>query len=414
MKIGYLHIGSPEHGVYRYGYLLAAEARRRQQLTVIEANVTLTEDKQKNRKMLIEAAQQLSEADIIHFQFNKFNRLLWGGGWAQLDYLRIFLDRCSSPLVVTLHDVFYPPYGLASVLKYISSKRQSQPNTLLSNRDTETKVTSSSKPSKSNRSIWTRGWGFTKSIFLGTFGSEALALRKIASRANLIFVCTKEEAQRLCGRINNHKLKVIPHFVETRSLALSRSQARAMLRLDGVKVVTLLGYIYGTKGHQILVEAMSKLPQDVMVVFAGGASNGSGQLVDELVSLAKVKGVDRRLRITGYLSEKELEYYLIATDLAVCPFSRFSASGSLSTWISVARPILASDFPQVAEYNLLEPDAIKTFKPYTADALAEAIRQMLQISENSDRSSIKRLQQKLSMPVIFDEHLIHYRSVLGT
>ena len=407
MKIGYLHIGPPKHGVVRYGYLLAAEARRRSELEVIEANVILTEDKKKNYHMLIEAARKLSKADIIHFQFNKFNQLLWGGGWVQLDYLGIFLDRCSSPLVVTLHDVFYPPYGLAGMLKYISSKLQ--PQTLPSHQDT--KITPTGKSSKYNPSFWTRGWGFAQSTFLGTFGSEALALRKIASRVSLILVCTKEESKRLRDRVDNRKLKTIPHFVETRSIALSRSQARTMLGLDGVKVVTLLGYIYATKGHQILVEAMSKLPQEVMVVFAGGASHGSQQVVEELMTLAKEKGVDQRLRITGYLSEQELEHYLIATDLAVCPFSRFSASGSLSTWISVARPILASDFPQVAEYNRLEPDAIETFKPYTPIALAEVIRQMLPKCRENNDFTVANLQQKLSLPVIFDKHLACYLNV---
>jgi len=37
MKIGYLHIGSHKHGGCRYGRILAAEARRRPNLAVIEA-----------------------------------------------------------------------------------------------------------------------------------------------------------------------------------------------------------------------------------------------------------------------------------------------------------------------------------------------------------------------------------------
>ncbi len=73
MKVGYLHIGPPEHGVCRYGRLLAAEARRRPDLTVIEANVMLTEDRKHNREMLVKAAQRLSEAEVIHFQSSSVN-----------------------------------------------------------------------------------------------------------------------------------------------------------------------------------------------------------------------------------------------------------------------------------------------------------------------------------------------------
>lgn len=131
--------------------------------------------------------------------------------------------------------------------------------------------------------------------------------------------------------------------------------------------------------------------------------------------LAKTMGVEERLRITGYLSEEELERYLVATDLAICPFKNCSASGSLSTWISVAHPtILAFDLPQINEYNRLEPGAIKTFQPYTPAALAQAIRQLLPTCGESYAPAVERLRQRLSMPAIFDEHLSHYRHVTAT
>jgi glycosyltransferase involved in cell wall biosynthesis len=406
MKIGYLHIGPPEHGVCRYGRLLTAEASNHPELTVIEADVVLTENRKHNREILINAARQLSEADIIHFQFNRFNKLLWGGGWSQLDYLQIFMRHCSRPLVVTLHDVFYPPYGFASMIKYVHAKLRPPTSSLVK----ESPATPFTEPLTPKRSTLESAFGFIQSTFKGMFGPDALALREIAKRVDFVFVCTEEEAKRLCDRIHTHKLKVIPHFVESRSIEMTPAEARATLGLGETKVVTLLGFIYPPKGHQLLVEALPELPQDVKVVFAGGPSAGYESLVDDLIALAKVKGVDERLHVTGYLSEEELEKYLIATDLAVCPFSRFSASGSLSTWISVARPILASDSPQVAEYHRLEPDVIKTFKPYTPSALAQSIQELLSPCQTIDEPAIMRLRQKLSMSAILDKHLMFYRS----
>jgi glycosyltransferase involved in cell wall biosynthesis len=355
--------------------------------------------------MLVKAAKQLSEAEVIHFQFNKFNKLLWGGGWSQLYYLRVFMRHCSRPLVVTLHDVFYPPYGLVSILKDVRSKLR-PPASPLNN---EATATPQNEPSAPKRSTLTRALGFIQSTFQGMFGADALTLREISNRVQIMLVCTEEEARRLSDRVDNRKLKVVPHFVESRSINITPAEARAALGLDGVRVVTLLGFIYPPKGHQLIVEAMSELPQDVKVIFAGGPSEGCEQLVDDLSAFAKEKGVDGRLRVTGYLSEEELERYLMATDLAVCPFTRFSASGSMSTWISVARPILASDFPQVAEYNRLEPGAIKTFHPYTPTALAKVILQLLQTYRESVAPTVANLRQKLSMPVILDEHLNYYR-----
>ena len=103
MRIGYLHIGPHQHGVCRYGHLLAAEARREPSLTVIEAEVILTENWEHNWEMLVKAAQQLSEAEIIHFPFHKFNELSWGGGHLHLfetSYV-VGLRRFSYSLYLT-------------------------------------------------------------------------------------------------------------------------------------------------------------------------------------------------------------------------------------------------------------------------------------------------------------------------
>ncbi len=413
MKIGYLHIGPPKHGVCRYGRLLAAEARRQPSLTVIEAEVILTQDWEHNQEMLVKAAQQLSEADIIHFQFHKFNELSWGGGQLQLDYLRVFTSHCSRPLVVTLHNIFYPPYGLTSVLKYLSSKLK--PTVLAgeteTNEATKTTETLLTEPPIPKRSTLTRIVQFVQRTLQGTFGSDALALREISKRVDLILVCTEEEARRLSDRVNNQKLKVVSHYVEVRSIDMSPTQARAVLNLNGVRTITILGFIYPTKGYQLLIEAMSELPEDVQVIFAGGSAPDHEQFVQDCLELAKARGVGDRLRVTGYLSEEELERYLVATDLAICPFEMTSASGSLSTWISAARPILTSDLPQVAEYNRLEPDAIKIFQPYNPTALAKAIQQLLPLSKEWDESAVARLRQRLSLPQIFNEHLIHYHKI---
>ncbi len=143
-----------------------------------------------------------------------------------------------------------------------------------------------------------------------------------------------------------------------------------------------------------------------------GDNYRTGTIGEKLLALAKEKGVSDRLHITGYLSEEDLERYLVATDLAICPFKKLSASGSLSTWISVARPVLASDVPQIDEYNRLEPGAIQTFAPYTPSALASAVRQMLSSLSNTDQK-LEKLRQHLDMSVIFDQHLNYYRQAIA-
>ncbi|MCX7593405.1 MAG: glycosyltransferase family 4 protein [Fischerella sp.] len=368
MKIGYLHIGPVQHGIRRYSELIASEARQRG-FTIIEASVVLTEDRHKNRAMLMAAAKQLAAADVIHLQHNK---LLWGKR-SQRYYLQLLMRNCSCPLIVTMHDVYVlqVPFSWRNIFNYAKAK----------------------------------------------YGPTAWNLRWMCAQVQQVLVCTKQEAQRLEYLVGtntvNNKVKVISHFVEERTVTVSYEVARKALNLEKYKIITLLGWIFPRKGHRLVVEALPQLPSNVKVIFAGRPSDGCESFSKDLVDLSKKLGVEDRLQITGYLSEQELEQYLVATDVAICPFQTSSASGSLSTWISVAHPaILAFDLPLIGEYNKLEPGAIQTFSPYTPTALADRIKQLLLSCQQRDNTAMKNLRQRLCMSAIFDEHLrCYYQAV---
>ena len=74
-----------------------------------------------------------------------------------------------------------------------------------------------------------------------------------------------------------------------------------------------------------------------------------------------------RVRFLGYLPEDELESVLAATDVALCPFERMSASGALATWFSAGRPIVASDLAPFRELKAMQPGALHIFRPYEAE-----------------------------------------------
>lgn len=401
MKIGYLHLGPPQHGIYRYGKFLARAAKEHSDLIVLEAEAILTGDSQGDRQKLIAAAQQLQATDLVHIQFSYFNDRLWGAAWTQLDRLKTFLDNSSRPIVVTLHDVFYTPFGIEGIYTQVWAQLFSLFSSKKNNNDLPQQPRSPVSYSKQAARIL-KGW------WINTFGPSTATLRELAKRVDVILVCTQEEARRLAGRVEPQKLKVVPHFVESRSLSLTAAESREALNLGDRQVVTILGFIYPYKGHQLLIEALANLPPNVQAIFAGGTETDP-EFVRHLIQLAQEKGVGDRLRLTGYLSEAELEAYLIATDLAICPFTQFSASGSISTWISVACPILASHLPQILEYNSHEADAIQTFSPYTAEALATAIKNCLAESSVAQKDKVARLGQRLSLASIFDRHLSVYK-----
>lgn len=411
MKLGYLHIGSPEHGVCRYGRLLATEARGLSTLSVIEAEVELTLDHRQNRAEIIKAARHLSSVDIVHLQYSiKNNKGLWGLGWTQLTHLRLFRQYCAQPLVVTLHDVYDLPPNPSKISGYVSRiLHRCSPN-LLAKGTPNKSLSQAEKLSLANLldSIRQYRW-LVQGEILRIPGD--ISLYWLLRQVKLVFVSSEEERRRLSqGDIGS--TTVIPHFVEQRSPTLSKKEAQQALNLHGFQVITLLGFIHERKGHQLLLKALSQLPEQVIVVFAGGASPGNEHFLKNLLALAKTDGVEHRLRITDYLSEVNLERYLMATDLAVCPFQSFAASGSLSTWISVGRSLLAFNLPQIAEYNRIEPDSIKTFQPYTPEALASEIKHLLSAGIKAEDIAVDRLKQRLLLPVTFNQHLVRYQQVV--
>lgn len=371
MDVGYLHIGEPEHGIARYGRYLATEAKTRSELNVLEAAVVLTGEKSVDRQNLLNAAKLLSQADFVHFQHNAH---IWGGK-QQLENLKTFLNACVPPKIATLHDLFHPPHSSRLFQQIVQGKR-----------------------SVTELPMW------LKAIAREQLSPNLRALRQVLDRSSFVFVCTEEELKRLNRYTDPNRVKIIPHFVESRQISITPEAARQHLNLSEKIVITLLGFIYRGKGHDLLVKALAKLPSNYEVVFAGGL--GHETFLQNVIDLATRLGVVDRVRVTGYLSEAEQELYLAATHLAVCPFEKTSASGSLCTWISANKPILAFDLPQIAEYNRLQPDAILTFSPYTPETLAEAIQRAL--SQTEDNRAIVQLHRQLEMPIVFDRHLKHY------
>lgn len=371
MTIGYVHVGAPEHGVSRYGRLLAAEARTRGGLRVLERELALTGDPAIERQRIEELGTQLAGADVVHLQYNsQSTNGVWGAEWQPLRRLRLLARSVRVPLVVTLHDVCtLPPLSARALLRHPTQQ----------------------VPAARRRA------------------PQYATLQWLRRRAARLLVCSQHERVRAVAR--HARVIVIPHFVERRELPTSNAEAKAALGLNGKRVVTLLGYIHQRKGHALLIDALAELPSDVVAVFAGGTPQADDSFLRSLWSRAAERGVTDRLHVTGFVPDEELTPYLAATDLAVCPFRSMSASGSLSTWIAVERPILASDLPQIAEYNALEPGVIRTFNPWTASSLARAIRTALDADQANGREARSRLRSQLLLPSIVDRHVEVYRCV---
>jgi glycosyltransferase involved in cell wall biosynthesis len=232
----------------------------------------------------------------------------------------------------------------------------------------------------------------------------------ITRAGQVLFTLSGSEENVLRAMGIGQEITLIPHIVEE----LPSPSESTPREGPTTKTVVVAGFLVGSKGHELLLEAMPLLPE-IEVIFVGGPSPAAhaSDRRSHLMELAKRKGVHDRLRVTGYLPEDEYRRYLLTADLAVCPFpGNKSASGSLSSLIAAVCPTLASDIPLIAEYNAIVPGAIPVFRPYTPEALAAAIRQLLETPREALTRGLAELRQRLSISTIYSRHLEAYRRVL--
>jgi glycosyltransferase involved in cell wall biosynthesis len=358
LRVGYLHVGRARSGVRRYGRILAQAAARRGDLEVVEADAG---ERDASLRDLRRAGTRLRRADVVHLQWKLAD---WGprsGGLLRTD---VFARTCRRPLVVTLHDVF-PRHGL-----------------------------------------WER-----------RLSPSALGLRRLASRASLVVVHFDEERRRLDGLVRPDRVTVIPHFVEEPPALPDAGSAKASLRLEGRRVMTLLGYLTKRKGHRLVMESLTRLPEDVIALFVGSVIEGRDHVLAGLRADARDLGVAERVCFAGFVPDAELPLYLAATDVALCPFSDMSASGAVSTWISAGRPIVTSDLPAFREYAALEPDALRIVEGPGPDALAARIAETLETRSSgagvAADQAVQRLAERLATPRIVERYVEAYARALG-
>lgn len=420
MTIGYLHVGPPEHGVHRYGRLLARAARQHLKATVVEATAAL-DGTARDADRLRRACATLSEADVCHIQYEP---TIWGARRAAMN-VKAFQVGCEVPYVTTVHDA-RRGYSAWDRLRQLWEARQQAVRSRTSS------TGEANRGQEGGGSVWNdfeqgpnlsdaargapgsaaeawsalvRAWQFWQQERI-----NAEATRGVVEGASAVLVCTEAEASRLASLAGTTSLVCVPHFIEPRTLP-DREEARAAFGLSPeTLVVSVLGFIHRQKGHDRVVRALPHLPEDTHVMFVGTPSDPDERYAAELQRQAAALGMADRVHITGYVDENTLNQYLAATDVAVCPFREAAASGSLSTWIAAERPLVVSDLKLFDAYQRHAPQAMRVVPDDRETAWAQAIRD--QSHAEGARKQLRNLQARLSLSTIIQQHATYYEQVV--
>ena len=352
MNAGFVINGKPEHGIVRATRFLAEALRH---VGGTDVAVLETTEEAPDDDSFAKFQSTLPKDAVIVFQASHRTNYIWGPYETRIARIENILRKADRPVALYLHDI-YGKGALQNVLEKIRGKLAPKSAVVQG-----LKTSAAPQPAKS---------GLLSKIL----SYEERFMRAVDPYVTRYIVSNEIEKGRLKKFVSANKISVLPHFIESRELPCDRDTAKTKLGLAGRKVVTLLGFIVERKGHEDAIEVLAKLPPDTHLVFAG---KGDESYVSKLRALAAAKGVANRLSVTGYLSEEDLNLYMAASDVAVCPFRDVSASGSLATWLSATRPVVAYALPLMKDYQKKFPAQVYLAQKGDIANFAKVVKSLL-------------------------------------
>lgn len=201
----------------------------------------------------------------------------------------------------------------------------------------------------------------------------------IMARGDLVIANSQFTADHIKATHNtpDTRIRVIPRGVD---MALFDPKAVSPVRIEAVwnkwhinpddRVILLPGRLTRWKGQTVAIRALSRLPEDTVLVCVGDPQ-GRDAYVAELRALAEKLGVAGRLRLPGH--EVDMPAAFMAADRVTCPstdpeaFGRTAAEAqAMGRWVVAANHGGAVDVVKDGVYGAL-------VEPGDANALARAL-----------------------------------------
>ncbi len=267
-----------------------------------------------------------SHDEVAHIQHQYFH---FGGVAPHKTHVRAFLDSLKIPSVLTVHEIVDEPIG-ASLPVRMGIRLANRLNFL--------------HPAIKHFVVHTR-----------------------ADREHLAEI-----------GVDKSSISVLVHGIPPAQPLPDSVDAKQKLQITGKRVVTLFGFLSRKKGHLLAIEAMSTLPEDVVLLFAGGQHpDDSSTYAAELQDSIERKGLGNRVKITGYLPEQDLPVVMAATDVAIAPYFQTSGSGSIANLLAYGLPVIASDIDPHRQITEELPSSLFLFETGSSQKLAQSIDALL-------------------------------------
>jgi len=224
-------------------------------------------------------------------------------------------------------------------------------------------------------------------------------VRILARSAEGVIVTNEEDYLELVEHgLEKNKITQIPIGSNIRATIPSRNSVIKLRKQLALKqsdhLLGYFGFVNASKGADILIQALTKLPEHVHLLFLGAQTGSSDPKNNEtfrsqLIEAIEESGLSGRVHWSGFLSDEEVSIAMYAVDLMVLPY-RDGVSlrrGTLMATLAHGRPLLTT-FPTSSLSELIHGENVWLVPVDDPDALKEALEMLL-----GDRDRRLRLGQ---------------------
>ena len=236
----------------------------------------------------------------------------------------------------------------------------------------------------------------------------------ILDRVDRIIVHTKSYGS-TSVMLRGRELAVIPSVVDLERFrpGIDAHTLRTDLGLDGKRILAFTGRLVPHKGVDVILEALTLLPEDVVLVVIG-----AGPRLPSLVGQARRLGISDRVRFCARVSDEDLPRYLSLADVFVFPSqNRLEGFGlAVAEAMAAGLPVVTADMPGVRE--VIEPGREGLLaEPLIANDLATQVRRLVDdpaLARRMGAAGRQRAEERYGLSTVAHELLSLYEGLRAT
>jgi len=214
--------------------------------------------------------------------------------------------------------------------------------------------------------------------------------------------------------LRGRELEVIPSVVDLDRFRpdLDPSELRTRLRLEGKRVIAFTGRLVPHKGVDVLLDALTELPKDVVLVLIG-----AGPRLPGLRSRARRLDLEDRVRFCANVSDEELPLHLALGNVFVFPSeNRLEGFGlAVTEAMATGLPVVTADMPGVRE--VIEPGVEGLLaEPLLAKDVADKVRRLLDdpaLARRMGAAGRRRAEQRYGLATVAGQLLKLYAGLIA-